>query len=415
MEKTDRQIYEEFVTQLSEWGNSGKKPLAANQDICYGLMLQRKRMDKYHVKMEYKMGQWKERQGNMATTAAFSDVRYTNKVACKSYRKEVAYYRQGKKSLVTKDNELLYMIITWLNNETVQDTYCCPNCGAISDINVLLEGCPYCHTKFLMSDLFPKVTNFYFLRDYSLSEEDANGRIRRWMAGGAAIGFIIRAPGLITDIIHGGNLFFLLLAAAFTMGIAAVFGYFALSLSLFFKVLKDCFKQAPRAVGQLNAKKKLTDIMKQYDPGFTYEYFIGKVQGLLKILIFADDRNDLAVFEGDASDCSCLDEIIDAQFDGAISLNRIRVEGNYCYLDLNVYMTDVYCRKNSLQQKSDLFLVGLCRNISHPEDYGFSINKVCCKSCGASYDATRERLCPYCKTRYDLKEDDWVITYIRKK
>ena len=28
-----------------------------------------------------------------------------------------------------------------------------------------MTGCPYCQTKFQISDLFPKVTNFYFYDD----------------------------------------------------------------------------------------------------------------------------------------------------------------------------------------------------------------------------------------------------------
>ena len=135
----------------------------------------------------------------------------------------------------------------------------------------------------------------------------------------------------------------------------------------------------------------------------------------MKILIFTDDRSRISVYDGPEFDGSGLDDIVDAQFDGAISLNGGRVEGEYCYLDLNVYMTDVYCRGSGLKQKSDCFQVGLCRNISRPADYGFSVKKVGCKSCGASFDATRERFCPFCRTRYDLREDDWVISLIRKR
>jgi len=46
---------------------------------------------------------------------------------------------------------------------------------------------------------------------------------------------------------------------------------------------------------------------------------------------------------------------------------------DYCYLDLGVYMTDVYCTGWGLHGQPDRFRIGLCRNISHPEDYGFSI------------------------------------------
>lgn len=412
MEKTDQQIFEEFSSQLCKWGENGKTPAAGNQDISYGLELQKKRLEKYHTKMEYRLKPQEDRYRQIST-AVFSDIRYTNKLVWKAYRKEVNYSKDGRKILSVKDNELLYTIITWLNDAEVQADYCCPNCGAMSDVNALLEGCPYCHTQFIMSDLFPKVTNFYFLRDYGLSEKEAGKRITKWMAGGAGIGFLIRLPGMISDLSHGYHFFFLLFSVLLTMGVTAVFGYFALSFSMFFRVLKDSFKQAPRAVGQIRAKKQLTELMKQYDPGFTFEYFFGKVQALLKIIIFTDDRNGLAIYDGPLENCS-FDNLIDAQFDGAVSLKGSRIEGQYCYLDLNVYMTDVYCSGDKLHRKPDLFQIGLCRNISRPVDYGFSIKQVNCKNCGGSFDATRERFCPYCNSRYDLREDDWIITYIKK-
>lgn len=411
MEKTDQQIYDEFASQLCEWGKDGKIPAAGNQDIAYGLMQQGKRLEKYHVKMEYRLNPRANRTG--CSTAVFSDVRYTNKLVWNGYQKETAYYKEGRKCLGIKDNELLYTIITWLNDKTEKTVYCCPNCGAISEVDALLEGCPYCHTRFMMSDLFPKITNYYFLRDYSLEEKEFKHRTAKWMITGGMIGFLIRMPGVLIDLFRGHNLIFLLFSALLTAGIFAVFGYFALSLSIFARMMKDCFKQAPRAAGQIEAKRKLTGFMKQFDPGFTYEYFFGKVQALLKILIFTDDRGGLAVYEGQPENWG-FDNIVDAQFDGALSFCGSRVEGNYCYLDLKAYMTDVYCLDGRLQRKPDVFRIGLCRNISSPPDYGFSVKKVSCKSCGASFDATRERFCPYCRSRYDLKEDDWVITYIRK-
>lgn len=415
MEKTDQQIYEEFASQLCQWGENGTAPVTGNQDISYGLELQKKRLQKHHTKMEFRLTKRQVRQGT-AATAVFSDTRYTNKLVWNAFHRETDYYRDGKKCLTVGDDEQLYTVITWLNNqEDIQTSYVCPNCGAISAVGVLLEGCPYCHTRFFMSDLFPKVTNYYFLPDYGMGEQEARNRVGKWMAAGGAISFLLRLPGLVLDMIHGENLFLLLITLVFTVGVGAVFGYFALSIRLLVRVFGGAFKMAPRAAGQISAKKRLTDFMKQFDPGFTFEYFFGKVQGLLKILIFTNDRSRLAVYDGPEFDGSGLDNIVDAQFDGAVSLNGSRIEGEYCHLDLNVYMTDVYCQGGGLKRTSDCFQVGLCRNISRPQDYGFSVKKVSCRNCGASFDATKERFCPFCRTRYELREDDWVITFIRKR
>lgn len=145
--------------------------------------------------MEFRLTKRQVRQGT-AATAVFSDTRYTNKLVWNAFHRETDYYRDGKKCLTVGDDEQLYTVITWLNNqEDIQTSYVCPNCGAISAVGVLLEGCPYCHTRFFMSDLFPKVTNYYFLPDYGMGEQEARNRVGKWMAAGGAISFLLRLRG----------------------------------------------------------------------------------------------------------------------------------------------------------------------------------------------------------------------------
>ena len=44
-----------------------------------------------------------------------------------------------------------------------------------------------------------------------------------------------------------------------------------------------------------------------------------------------------------------------------------------------------------------------------------SIHKIECKNCGSSFDAAREKHCPFCKSEYDISDYDWVIKEFRKK
>ncbi|RHW02481.1 hypothetical protein DXA91_00120 [Clostridium sp. OF09-10] len=62
-----------------------------------------------------------------------------------------------------------------------------PACGAVSQIKALFEGCPYCHTRFLMQDLYPKVANFYSIEDLSYSKEEIKRTLTPWCGGGAVI------------------------------------------------------------------------------------------------------------------------------------------------------------------------------------------------------------------------------------
>ena len=414
MEKTAEQIYNEFTVQLSKWAQDGKIPETGNQDISYGLNLQKKRLERHHARMKYEFKE-RDRLPESVTTLEFASAKYRNKAAWKSYRKRVEYYKEDELCFSTEDNEHLYTIITWLKDAedtSMETTYCCPNCGAISEVRVLLECCPYCHTRFLMSDLFPKITNFYFMMDYGLKEDEGKRTVRIWTAAGALVSVAAALPGVLEKLLHGGGLF-PLLALILPACAGAVVGYFILSFWTLGGLMKETFLHAPKSLKNLSAMKGLTDFMRSYDPDFSFEYFRGKVQALMKILIFTEDRSRLSIYEGQV-DGSGFDDIIDSQFGNAIGLNGHRVEGDYCYLDLTVYMADVYCRNHQINRQMDQFRLGLCRNISHPADYGFSIKKVNCRSCGASFDASMEGICPYCKSKYDLKEDDWVITDVRK-
>ena len=44
------------------------------------------------------------------------------------------------------------------------------------------------------------------------------------------------------------------------------------------------------------------------------------------------------------------------------------------------------------------------------QNYALIIHAVNCDSCGASFDAEYENVCPSCGHKYDLQNDDWVIT-----
>ena len=47
---------------------------------------------------------------------------------------------------------------------------CCPHCGAASTLGELEDGCEYCGTKFVMSELYPKVSNFFITRHEDRTE-----------------------------------------------------------------------------------------------------------------------------------------------------------------------------------------------------------------------------------------------------
>ena len=176
-------------------------------------------------------------------------------------------------------------------------------------------------------------------------------------------------------------------------------------------LLKGSVSAAPLLARRNDARKKITALLKQFDPGFSYEYFVSKMISTLKMILFSEDRSNLVVCQGEISEDAFRD-IIDAAYKGAIGLNSYKVEGKYCYLDIDLYMVDIH-DGSRIYKKDDVFRMKVCKDITKPEDYGFSIRKVQCRGCGGSFDAARIRYCPYCGREYDMKDDDWVVLDIK--
>lgn len=90
------------------------------------------------------------------------------------------------------------------------------------------------------------------------------------------------------------------------------------------------------------------------------------------------------------------------------------LRGDYCYVTVDAYMEDVYDAKR-LRKKRDKFRLVLRRNVTTPLQMNFSITRINCKGCGSSFDATKTRTCPSCNARYEIADEDWVITKLTLK
>ncbi|MDD6202805.1 MAG: hypothetical protein PUB13_07695 [Lachnospiraceae bacterium] len=165
---------------------------------------------------------------------------------------------------------------------------------------------------------------------------------------------------------------------------------------------------APQYVGRDRARRRISLFLKRYDPAFSYDYFLCKMVSLLKIMVFNDDKDNLVVCQGKV-DKTAFQDIIDMAYQGTVTLNSCQVKDKYCYLDINLHMSDIHDGGSRIYKKNDIFRMKVCKDITKPEDYGFSIRKVQCRGCGGSFDATKIKYCPYCNREYDMKEDDWVV------
>lgn len=376
---SDNKIMNRFVDEYELWCNEGKNPDIASIDLDFALDLQKKRLDEKGVKIQTAFTDKETVKNEVPINActAYDMGECKSNIASKTYEVTEKYFKDGKKKKKIKDRFFFYTMITRLENRNSEVACSCPNCGAVSSVRELLNGCKNCKTRFIMDDLFPKVTNFYFVKTYSLANKSTKKVLAPYLLGG-------------------------LLA-----------GYLAWALKTLFGLFVGAAKSIPMIGPHFNCQKRLPWLMKEVNPNFSYEYFIGKVLALLKIMIFSDDYTNLAVYEGNPMK-NPFGDIVDIKYRGVSKLNSFNVTNGCCYVDMTVYATTVKNKNSSFRVKNEKFRLTVCRSVNAMDDGVFTMKKVTCKSCGASFDATRERNCPYCGNPYHLGNDDWVVVSFGK-
>lgn len=414
------EIIDKFVDEYTNWHETGKNPEMGSLDLNYALELQKKRLDEHKITIktdfDKKDSNFKDKAVKCLTVPDKGD--YNSVIACKDYKITETVYVNNKKKRKSKSMQNVYATITRLANQNADGSIECPNCGAVSSIKELLTGCKCCGTRFIIKDLFPKVTNFYSYKEVAGGSNAVKKHAKLFVLLSA-----IALTGLMFfQNTQNGNLspdndnYIINLAMCILVGVfgGALGGYFLWGFSmlvyLLFGSVKSLFLLGPH----IKAKTQLPKLMRRIDPDFSYEYFVGKIITLMKIMIFSDDYTNLAVYDGKPMENKFKD-IIDVKYDSTIKFNSFNVNGAYCYVDITVFTTVLKFDCGDIKKKKEKFRIVVCKNINAMVDSGFSVKKVSCKTCGASFDATREHNCPYCGNPYHLGNDDWVVLDFKKE
>lgn len=411
-------IFEKFVQELTGFTCTGTPPAHGNQDVKYSLELQQNRLKNKNLMMQYNItprGHFAEGGG---LGKSWSDAHYISRMEYRTCRLSRVFYRNQKKVYEKGQDSIFYEIITDVHDGcgVEEDVYTCPNCGAVSTIGELQNGCSYCSTFFQMPDLFPKVTNFFFIKDNGGTKKEVNGSIAKTMVPCmllSVIGCILyfythldRVDGSLVRGVISGTLSGLVFDA--------IAGYFLWAILK----LADLFKQAGRAmpmvVNATGAGKRFESRMRQYSPEFSFAYFSDKVVSMLKMMIFSDNVQELPIYEGTPVK-GRFENIVESTYTGAVALKSFRMQQKYCYVTADVYMEDIYDTGNRMYSRNDKFRLSLRKNMSTPINMHFSVKQIQCKGCGSSFDATRHRSCPSCGRKFQLGEEDWVIFKIEKR
>ena len=79
------------------------------------------------------------------------------------------------------------------------------------------------------------------------------------------------------------------------------------------------------------------------------------------------------------------------------------------------YFDVLYAKGDRIYSKSQVFTATFQRRTDLPVNLNFSMTRIMCPSCGASFDATKNKNCPFCENPYEITTDDWALVDLQYK
>lgn len=413
---TTDSLFERFAVNLEKYTCAEQPLQEGDQDIRYALKLQKDRLQKKGISMQYSFTPRGHFANEDLALKSWKDAHYTSQMKCRTCEMERTVLKNGKQEYCKQKNMTFYQTITDVNAPQLAetDTYNCPSCGALSTLVKLQTGCPYCGTCFKMSDIFPVVSNYYFLEDAGMTDKESKAYFAKFMVPTGILFFFFMLFKFIffDGMPDGSPISFIITLLVSSVFAGVVMGWLIGSFAMFGKVIWEAGKSMP-LLPSLGSGNRFVNLMKQYSPEFSFEYFSNKVISLLKMIIFTDNLSELSIYEGAPLD-GMFDDVIDVFYTGALGLKNFRVEGDFCYVTVTVFLDNLYDNGEQIYQKRNKYCIQVKRNFKQPVNLHFSIQRLQCKNCGASFDATKQKHCPNCDSVYHLENEDWVITDVKK-
>ncbi len=405
---------EKFTSSLGKAISKGETIPFADNDLSFTLNLQNERIKEKGLDVEYEIARRNPEDKIFYDTADWKDEHYASSVGFGLFK---------IKRLISKNGKLLYK--DTLRNEffgTVTDIisgshpdnepYICPNCGADGTVAELQNGCPYCGTQYKMDDLFPSVTGFYFFDSVGITKKQLAVYWPICAFFCTIISYIFIFNPDLQNLIH--------LDLSYDLKSKLLFGPFAgigygfllfLFLHLLFKIARAIVDLG--RMGTAEAGRRFENRMKKITPEFSHEYFKNKAISLIKTAVYAKDERELPCYKGEALSPEMKD-IIDLNYAGIFGLKDFKEENNTVTVEISAYFDVLSVKDNKVQSTHPVLNATFKRRTDIPINFNFSITKIMCPTCGKSFNAMKNKICPGCGNEYELLSDDWVLTDLKK-
>lgn len=423
-------IFERFAAGIDEAVCRGVPLTDADRDLQYGIRLQQERLQRRGIEYSYDLTPRGHFTEGLNLGSRWSDGRYENKLETRTCLKQERFARNGKVLFRKKQNAQIFQTVTNVKDpkDVAEEEYVCPDCGAVTKVGLLLEGCPYCRNRFRMDELYPKISNYYFYPDVGGTRKELGKiAIPTILITIVVIylpfllfGGILLLIGALTSVGNPyqamqttGDGIGILISGIFCALFFGIIGGWVITTGFYlFRFGAFAADRIPMAK-YIGSQKQFEDFMKQSTPEFSYEFFAGKTISLIRMMIFSEDATELPFYNGRPLD-PAYREIIDINSMGCVGITKMEISEGYVLVHADVYLEDTYDTNGKIRRKKDIFRVVMKKNVSKPVNFGFRITSIHCPSCAGSFDATRHKTCPYCGNLYHLEDLDWAVEALER-
>ncbi|MBO4609236.1 MAG: hypothetical protein J5696_05120 [Lachnospiraceae bacterium] len=403
----------DFRMEISHAFEPGARVMSADRELRYCLELQRNRLEKRNLRYTEEMIHRGPFPNGLNRVRSWKDGHYDTSWTVDFITHNRTIQRDGMKTYRKSVPQSIYETVVGVRDgeDVSGDIYSCPNCGSVSTIAELQDGCAHCGTHFEMSELYPKVKNYYFVFDMS-------GKAEKMFKTVLEYGLYLLPVNLIMCLAmfaknYGGlralasprYLFAMLVTMVIMIPVIGYFGWFL-----------DCFRRAfavmPSLFEVIGSRARFESHMSVISPEFTLEYFAAKMMSLFKIFVFSDKRTELPFYRGFGNGEE-FDNIVDVASKGYIACKSVRTTGNMVNVTADLYFEISRDLGNKIKTRDEVYRIKAGRRTDIPYGNNFSITNIQCSSCGGSFDAFKSKTCPYCGAEYDQEKNDWVIYEMR--
>ena len=167
-------IQQQFLSELSDALSTDRKLSTCDREVQNYVDIQKDRLRKKGLLLDYEFTLRGHNPEGKEMAREAKDEHYVAKMWTSTTKYTRLLQRNGKRINKKKMNANVWsVVINYLNGQNMGDEiYNCPNCGNPEKIKALTEGCPYCGTSFKMDELYPKVTAYNIVEDYSKEKKE---------------------------------------------------------------------------------------------------------------------------------------------------------------------------------------------------------------------------------------------------